>query len=261
MRGLIYYYSGTGNTHLACQAIASNVHSANLELCDITQSMIPNPEEVDLIGLATWTDFLDPPQRMKSFIESLPMQAGSPAFVFNTFGGFSGKTLSTLHRWAKNRGFRVIAGHSLHMPENYPPMIKRGKDFKDSPNSEEFAAFTTFIAQLEERIRQLADGKMVSEIPLTWARFMPSLSRSHARRSMGMKFVDADACTSCGVCREHCPYGAIALAPQPVFDQTKCYGCWACYNHCPTQAIYTRKVRDVSQYARPNDELRRKISG
>jgi MinD superfamily P-loop ATPase len=78
---------------------------------------------------------------------------------------------------------------------------------------------------------------------------------------MGEKLLDADACTACGICRDRCPYGAITLAPKPGFDQTKCHGCWACYNHCPTQAIYTKKIRGVAQYARPNAALVDKLAG
>ena len=77
---------------------------------------------------------------------------------------------------------------------------------------------------------------------------------------MGEKFVDANACTECGICRDRCPYEAINLDPKPVFDHTKCYGCWSCYNHCPAQAISTKKIKGVPQYARPNDLLQNKIA-
>jgi len=123
MRGLICYYSGTGNTKLACEAIAERAAAIDFELLDITQEDIPDLTALDLIGFATWADFLNPPQRMKIFLESLPRQSQVPAFVFNTYGGFSGRTLATLDHWARDRGFHVIAGHSLHTPENYPPMM------------------------------------------------------------------------------------------------------------------------------------------
>jgi len=260
MQGLICYYSGSGNTKLACEAIARKTTDIDFKLFDITQEGAPELTDIDLVGFATWADFLNPPQRMKTFLESLPRQSHMPAFVFNTYGGFSAKTLATLDRWARARGFHVIAGHSLHTPENYPPMIKRGQDFKDSPNEKELAAFETFIARLEGLAQSLTAGETVPARRAGLLRFIPAPSRTHSRKSMGEKFVDSNACTECGICRDRCPYGAIILNPKPIFDQTKCYGCWACYNHCPTQAIYTKKISGVCQYARPNEALRKKLA-
>ncbi len=261
MRGLICYYSGSGNTKLACEAIAAKTNAIDFDLFDIVRDGNPELADYDLIGFAAWADFLNPPQRMKAFLESVPKQADKPAFVFNTFGGFSAKTLVTLDRWARATGFYVIAGHSLHTPENYPPMIKRGQDFKDSPNEKELAAFEAFIEQLNGLAQSLSSGESVPARQVGWIRFLPSFARTHSRRSMGEKYIDVDACTECGVCRDLCPYGAIKLDPKPVFDRAKCYGCWACYNHCPTQAIYTKKIKGVPQYANPNDQLRRKLAG
>lgn len=261
MRGLICYYSGTGNTKLACEAIARKTEDIDFELFDITREGTPELADVSLIGFATWADFFNPPQRMKTFLESLPQQEGIPAFVFNTYGSISGRTLPSLDRWTSNRGFHVIAGHSLHTSENYPPLIKYGLTSKNSPSSRELTHFANFILHLDELARMMADGKAVPGYRCGLLRFMPALSRTHSRKSMGEKHVDADACTECGICRDRCPYGAITLDPKPVFDQSRCYGCWACYNHCPTQAIYTKKIRNIPQYAHPNDELKKKLLG
>ena len=110
MRGLICYYSGTGNTKLAGEAIARRAAAINFELFDIVRDGQPQLSNVDLVGFATWADYLNPPQRMRTFLESLPQQEGMPAFVFNTFGSISGRTLPSLDRWTSNRGFHVIAG-------------------------------------------------------------------------------------------------------------------------------------------------------
>ncbi|MFC2105516.1 EFR1 family ferrodoxin [Candidatus Bipolaricaulota bacterium] len=261
MRGLICHYSGSGNTRLACEVIEAKTAAIDFELFDVVSNRMPESDEYHLVGFAAWTDFLNPPQRMKAFLESFPRQSHMPAFVFNTFGSFSGKTLATLHRWVRARGFHVIAAHSLHTPENYPPMIKRGYGFENSPNEKELAAFDAFIARLDGLANLLVAGEDVPAHRVGLSRFMPSFTRMHSRRSMGEKFVDEAACTECGVCRDCCPYDAIELAPKPIFDQSKCYGCWACYHHCPTQAIFTKKIREVPQYARPNDQLRKKLTG
>ena len=260
LKGLICYYSGSGHTKLACEAIAERASSIAFDLHDITQSPTPDVSAYHLVGFATWADFLNPPQRMKMLIESLPRLESFPAFVFNTFGGFSARTLATLDQWVRARGFHVIAGHSLHTPENYPPMIKRGKDFRNAPNEKELAAFDTFVSQLDELATALASGEQVAARKMGWTRFMPAFARTHSRRLMGEIFVDSAACIECGICRDRCPYDAIQLSPKPVFDQSRCFGCWACYNHCPEQALYTAKIRGVPQVAYPNELIRAKLA-
>jgi len=76
---------------------------------------------------------------------------------------------------------------------------------------------------------------------------------------MGEKYVDQALCTKCGQCAKGCPYGAIILSPFPSFDMAKCFGCWYCYNHCPKKAIYTKKIRNVGQYPKPNDKMEKKL--
>ncbi|MBU1050918.1 EFR1 family ferrodoxin [Candidatus Bipolaricaulota bacterium] len=261
MRGLICYYSGTGNTKLACEVIAQKIASIEFELFDIVHDGLPNCATYDLIGFAAWADYFNPPKRMKTFLASLPAQDRTPAFVFNTFGSTPGKTLPSMDRWARNRGFHVIAGHSLHTPENYPPLIKHGMTAENSPSTRELARFSEFILQLDRLAQLLADGRPVPARKAGLLRLLPSLPRTLSRTFMGKKYVNTNACTECGICRERCPYGAITLAPKPEFDQGKCYGCWACYNLCPTQAISTRKIKGVPQYAHPNLQLREKLLG
>jgi len=259
MNGHIFAYSGSGNTLLACEAIRTRVTSVDFNIVDLLSNPAHDPSNAGFVGFATWADFWDPPQRMKTFMESLQPVDGTPAFVFNTYGAMSGRTLATLHRWAHAKGFRVVAGHSLHAPESFPPMIKRGQGFADAPNEKELAAFESFASTLDEIGRVLSGGGCPPIVGAGLARFVPAFSRTHSRRAMGEKHVDEEACTECGTCRDRCPYGAIELTPKPVFDQERCYGCWACYNHCPTNAIYTAKIRGVTQYAGPSGGLRGKL--
>lgn len=61
--------------------------------------------------------------------------------------------------------------------------------------------------------------------------------------------VDPDACTTCSVCVERCPVGAIRLERVALVDKDKCIGCGACAVGCEEKAI--RMVR------RPAEEISR----
>ena len=262
LKGIICYYSGSGNTRLACQYIQNKVQSIKFELFNITKGGLPDLSGFDAAGFATFTDFLNPPQLFLSFTEKLERQPGKPAFVFNTYGFINGRTCRTLAARAGARGFKVIAGHSLHMPESYPPMVAGGNGNEQAPDEKELQHFRQFVDGLDAQFSLLASGRAVE---LKKARFnlasalWPPLSRTRSRDDMGLKYVDEELCDECGICGKICPYSAINLDPKPVFDMTKCYGCWSCYNHCPHKAIYTSKFRGRGHYPKPIDSVREKL--
>ena len=89
---------------------------------------------------------------------------------------------------------------------------------------------------------------------------MPPLFAHHSKWDTGLKFIDDPLCDECGICEKLCPYGALKMDPEAVFDMDKCYGCWTCYNHCPHKVIYTKKFREVRHYPKPIDSLKNKIA-
>jgi ferredoxin len=262
MKGIICFYSGSGNTKLACRYIAKKCDGIDFDLFNIARDGIPDLGKYQFAGFATFTDFLGVPFLMSEFIVSLPVQKDMPAFVLNTYGYINGKTVIDLKKSAEYRGFSVMAGHSLHTPESYPPMIVRGKGNEQAPDEKELRLFDNFVARIDAICKAIAEGSTVPKDRVSIGimdRLLPSFGRDKARRDMGEKFVDESRCRECGTCRKNCPYGAIELSPKPVFDMEKCRGCWACYNHCTQKAIYTKKFRDAGHYPAPGAALRDKL--
>ncbi len=262
LNGLICYYSGSGNTRLACQYIQNHIRNAKFNLFNIMRDGKPDFAAYDIAGFATFTDFLDPPYLVQTFMEGLAVEDNKPAFVFNTYGFINGRTRQTLAKWASARGFKVIAGHTLHTPESYPPMIAGGHGNEQAPNEKELKAFKDFVAELDKSLVLLSEGKDV-RVKKIRAGFiynlLPSFSRTRSKNDMGLKYVDEALCDECAICEKLCPYGALKMDPKPVFDMGKCYGCWSCYNHCPRKAIYTNKFRGAGQYPKPISSLKDKI--
>lgn len=262
MRGIIYYYSVSGNTKLACQYIVKNIKNIEINLFDIVKDGAPDLEKYNLIGFATSTDFLAPPYLVQTFIEKLSLQNNKLAFVFHSYGFISGKTLKVLDKWITAKGFHVIAGHSLHTPESYPPMIAKGRGNEQAPSKKEINDFNSFISELDQFCYLLKKGEEIKRKKIRIGllnNLLPMYSRTKARRDMGDKYVDESLCTECGICEKLCPYKAIKYSPKPVFNMNKCYGCWICYNHCPTKAIYTKKYRWLGHYPKPIKKLKEKL--
>ncbi|MHA1166891.1 MAG: EFR1 family ferrodoxin [Candidatus Hodarchaeales archaeon] len=270
MKGLVFYYSGSGNTRLACKYISRKLQNIQLELFDIVKAdELPDLDSYDIIGFATFTDFCGQPFLFKEFLKKIPPQKDKIAFIFLTYGFLFGNALRKMSKLVRNRGFKVIAGFALNTPESYPPANVRGIGNMNNPREKELENFNSFISNLDgdlldysqkgSRIvtRKIKTGVKNTLFGYTIGDRMHSPTR--AREDMGEKFVDEKLCTECGRCAKGCPYNAITLNPKPQFDMTKCYGCWYCYNHCPEKAIYTNKFRGEGHYPRPSDQLRKKL--
>jgi ferredoxin/flavodoxin len=262
MKGIIFYYSNSGNTKLACQYIVKNIKNIEIDLFDMVKDDIPDLNDYNIVGFAAFADIWGPSKLVQTFIEKLPQQDNKFAFVFNTYGFISGKTLKILDKWVTAKDFEVIAGHSLHTPESYPPMIASGKGYKQAPSKKEMNEFNNFVFELNRFFYLLNKGKEIQKKNISIGllnSLLPMIPRAIARKNMGEKYIDEALCTECGTCEKICPYKAIKLNPKPIFDMNKCYGCWACYNHCPNKAIYTKKYRGIGHYPKPNSQLKEKL--
>jgi ferredoxin/flavodoxin len=254
MKAAIFYYSGTGNTRLACQYLAQRIANIEFDLLNITNSKRADLTHYDVVGFATATQHMGVPYLFEDFIKNLPSQQNKPAFVLNTYGAMSGRTLKNLAKLVTAGGFNVIAGHSLLTPENYPPFILKGWANEDAPNDEEMENFHQFITDLERRLGTIRTGQLVVPAKINIGFFnslMRPASPAKSRKKMGELLVDESNCTECRTCADGCPYGAIALDPKPVFNTNRCHGCWMCFNHCPQQAIFTQKIRGEGHYSQP----------
>jgi len=263
MKGIICYYSGSGNTKLACVFIKNKIKNVEFELYNIVKNDVPDFSEYDFVGFASFTDFGAPPKYMYSFVEKISNQNGKNAFVFNTYGSISGKTILEFDKLVSEAGFKVLTGFSLHTPESYPPMRKRGMAFNNSPKDKDLKQFNEFVTDLDTIINDVKTLKVVEKRKLTIkliGNLLPVYKRTQAKKDFGIQNVNEELCAECSICMKGCPYEAITMDPKPVFNHDICAGCWYCYNHCKQKAIYTPKFKGDYQYPKPSDLLRSKLN-
>lgn len=261
MKGLILYFTLTGNTKQVIVNLNKRVRTVDFELNDIMNEARPNFEDYDVIGFATFTDHLEPPKFMRDYVDSMPMLDGKYAFVLNTYGSLNGPTLKKMKKMVESKGLKVLSGHSLHTPQNYPPMIKRGVTSTNAPSKKELDNYHVFLEFLEKQLLDIKSGNGVNLMRVKGEILsLPiNLSDDYTKKEMGMQTVNEEKCISCGKCSRVCPYKAVGMDKYPTFDHKKCLGCWACYNHCPKKAIETKDFKGDIFYNGPSELFKSKL--
>lgn len=262
MKGLIFYFSGTGTTKLAVQNIVSKMDNIKFDLHDMNNEIIPDLDQYTILGFATYAQFFSPPAYVENFIKNINNKEEKYAFVFNTYGFINGNTLGVLGDLVKERGNKLIAGFALHTPESSPIMIKYKITSENAPSENELKRFNEFIRELDSKINQINKGIEIKEISIRKKKaftFVKKHLSGNSIVSIGEKYVDVEKCIKCKMCQEQCPYDVIFFQGEYAeFDEEKCQSCFICYNQCPTQAISSKKHKLV-RYRKPNDKVIKKL--
>lgn len=260
MRGVICYYSATGNTELAVGALVRRL-DISFDLCNIARDPAPDFADYSIAGFASPVERMTMPALMRGFLHSLPSVGDKPAFLLVTYGAIVGRALADMASALRANGFNPKAAHALPAPDSFPPFIALGLGSSGMPDDAALQAFHDFLERLAMAISDLAAGKTVPEIDIRpdFRNRVASRILGRPRRRPAPMSVDERACTKCQDCVRCCPYHAVSLGPFPVFDEARCAGCWACYNLCPERAIRTRWLRGRGHYPGPSQTFKEKM--
>jgi len=252
MKGIINYYSTTGNTKRMVDYFIRQTPTVSFTLMNMKELVLPNFSRYDIIGFAFPVEFFGLPRFVMNWIRHIPKQETERnAFLLISFSSITGTVLIQARNELKAKWLKIVAGHSLHMPDSYPISRIKGFTSNQSPTQQEKTRFRYFISIFNDLMNSLQQGHEILEASfrlslVNYFMIIPDLSA--AKKAMGFKYVDKVKCTKCGLCAQVCPVKAIALHPYPEFNELTCLGCWCCFHHCDTMAIYTNKVRNKGQY-------------
>jgi len=255
LKGIICYYSATGNTRLICDKLGVFLDHFSVELCNMQFSPPMHPQDYDFFGFATSVEFFGLPYLTQQWIKAIPkISENKLAFILLSHGSIPGTALLQLKELVEEQNFKVFAGHTLHCPENYPPLRSKGFKSAKAPSEKDLKRFLMFSYILKDMLLSASKGTELLEAKFRLGllnHFFNLPDKNAARRVMGFKYIDENLCTRCGICAQECPHRAIRLDKFPVFSEELCRGCWKCYNRCPVKAIYTRNLRGTGHYREP----------
>lgn len=232
---MIIYFSGTGNSRFAAQAVNGVVGGD----CVDSFAYIRNAQGGEFDSDTPYV-FVCPtyswriPRVFASFIKNSTFSGSKKAYFIMTCGSEIGNSENYIKKLCKACGLDFMGVAQIVMPENYialfsvPDKQKADKIIRDS---------LTDIYAAAKRIKQ---GEQLDKHKTSVVDILKSsvVNRAFYRFIVSAKdFTASDQCISCGKCSSVCPLGNIKLVDSKPEWGNSCTHCMACISLCPVRAI------------------------
>ena len=251
----IYWFSGCGNSLLI--AIEINKHLSQLG-CDA--KLFPmekvNPASIDksaIIGFVIPVAGQGTYPIVWDFLKGLPYVEGTPCFLVDTLGIYSGGILGPVKSIVQRKGFVPLAAKEILMPNVFQ---KRKNDPEKEKKKTENGKY-----KAREFCDRLVDHKgSWFDIPgYSWlmSLFYRSTRSITFYRKLFPLVLNLDNCIQCGLCVKLCPVGHLTMKGEKSIPEqgTTCILCHRCFAYCPTRAITIGNKKAVVYHALPLDAL------
>jgi ferredoxin/flavodoxin len=246
MKGIVIYFSQTGNTKRVAEAIYGGMKSAGVET-EITpistglgwrQTFLRDTDfnkitDYDLIALGTFVAHWGAPDNVAILEESLPDLSGKHCFLFATHGMARAQVFAQMAEKLRCKGLTVI-GYKSWYGTCYIHWIPKPYFSDGHPDEIDLKEAADYGKEMVARSWSISRGKpgLIPEIP-------PSVKMNPPSTAVKLTY-DKKKCNhpKCRLCMDYCPMGVIDLSVTPIVLQGEgCIDCHFCEKLCPTGAI------------------------
>jgi flavodoxin/Fe-S-cluster-containing hydrogenase component 2 len=242
MKCLIIYYSLTNSTSQVAKSISIGLKQAGVEttLCNIKDTIPPDLENFDLLGIGTPVYVYQIPINVQECIESLSNGNKIRSFAFLTYGTYAWNAGELLKKAMLKSGFDIQDWFYCHGADYFLGYISRGCFASPGhPNTDDLVKAQKFGFDMGAgNAARLWPESHISP-PLIYRFEQMMLSRSLVRGYHQKQFkLDKEKCIKCDICVKGCPVHNLNHDNDgfPSWDGT-CIMCLSCEMHCPREAI------------------------
>jgi len=247
LKGILFYFSGTGNTRWAADNFKSKLEKmgVSIELHNMESEAEYNLSAYDFFILGTPVHAEIPPKNVHDFVNKLPhSDSAMRVMLFSTQGAEGAACLDIIREVLVKKGYNVTNQVFIQMVNNY--WFFAGK----KPSME---LFKKRKLQAERKIQRAAEdfynnknyrdkvgfGRVVFSklMQRTFYRSLPKMSTS---------ITSSSDCHKCGECLRNCPKGNITFENGHALFHGNCIMCMRCIHICPVNAV-RYKGRKIEQ--------------
>ncbi len=243
LKGVIYYYSGTGNTLFVTKEYESlfTKNNVSLDTIDIMSvDVVKTQSKYDFLIIAFPVYAWMPPFVVKDFIKRLPIVQDKKACVFATYRASFGGSLRFVTDVLSKKNYDVCCSFGYLLPQN---LFLEKKDINDIQKR-----IDDVKQKIQEDFRKIINNqrslKKTSKLVVFISKIANNLfSKFFIKNNWA---IDYSKCSFCGLCEGLCPVDNIVVKKKKrvVSFSNKCLLCTRCFNFCPNNAIYFKKQKN-----------------
>ena len=244
MEATLVYFSQTGNTRKAAEAMASGFRDLgySVRTVPLRKAVPEDATACDLLGVGSPCFTGQAPTPVKDFLHALPPLADQRAFVFATAGGAPGKVLHDLAHPLRRKGADVVGGTLIRGECFHPAPCFIGR-YPGRPNADDLAHARQFAVELAEHVAAGHEGPVASSrhdaLKRGWGLYDfegTFVLDPVVRLVLPKPKLDRLKCDKCQWCAYECPSGNITMDPYPEIGG-QCIRCYRCLTGCPQGAF------------------------
>ncbi|WP_461204850.1 EFR1 family ferrodoxin [Clostridium sp. DL1XJH146] len=256
MKGIIVYFSGTGNTKFVAMQIKKYFEDegVSVDICSIEDDFKIKDNLYDFIVFGSPKHYEYTPYFFENWLENnVPVfKKETPVILYLTGTAPTKTSFNSEEAILKNKNCRVVISKTIRMPNNY--LI----NFFSGTSPDNFSAYTFEASTSSKKIVTcFLKGEVSKEkVRPLMAHLCKDVSKYFGKRTgkAGKHFSADDTCIQCGLCIKSCPTKNITLENNRITFSDKCIMCTRCINICPSNAIIY-KEKKVPQYRYHMDKI------
>ncbi|MBP2034062.1 ferredoxin [Clostridium algifaecis] len=262
MKGVLYYFSGTGNTKWVADKFESifKDHNIDLKLINVedkekVKSECLKKNDFIIVGSPVHTGFL--PKIVCNFLDDVKFQnRNTKAIVYSTQGGKSSPIPLFMGKCLKKKGYKIVAQSSIEMPNNYYFSIGRKPD-KHS--------IEKLLASAEKKTKYIVENfinnnviiESKSEMKVLFGKILFNIFKKSMPK-LSKNISSTEQCNKCGMCLINCPQNNITFENGHAVFHSKCILCMRCIHICPVNAITYKNEKIIQTQKYIIDSLKLK---
>lgn len=241
IRGIVVFYSATGNTAQVANALYKGMKS--VIKCDVATVKQIKPEDMakyDVMALGSPNWYMREVANTKVFTHDMPRMDGKHCIIFGTHGGSPVGQFWSMSRNVLKKGMTIIGWSDWYGSDFMTPHSSYPDGEWGHPDEVDLAEAEAFGRKMAEYSIRIYDGErdLIPEIPTP---------------DVGLNSLWSPRVNN---------YGQLTFASpppdsKPVFDLTKCVypRCNQCVENCPVNAIDFSVLASAGKIVSPDDVI------